>query len=160
MAGNVPISLLPAAGTLVGTEPVPIVYGGVTSRTTLQAIANLAANTTSVPLVASENITAPALVSISSGFTISHANAATGAVANGFILTSVSSGSSVGVFGAGLITGLSGLTGGPVWLSYSTPGGVTQTPPSLGSGNYVQQIGMAFSSSSVVFNPGQMNGPL
>jgi hypothetical protein len=37
------ISLLPAAGALDGTEPVPVVKDGVTSQTTTQAIADLAA---------------------------------------------------------------------------------------------------------------------
>lgn len=36
------ISALPAAGTLTGTELVPIVKSGVTSQTTSQAVANLA----------------------------------------------------------------------------------------------------------------------
>ena len=35
------ISLLPSAGTLDGTEPVPVVKAGVTSQTTTQAIADL-----------------------------------------------------------------------------------------------------------------------
>jgi hypothetical protein len=39
---NVKISALPSAGSLAGTEPLPIVQGGVTSKTTVQDIANLA----------------------------------------------------------------------------------------------------------------------
>lgn len=39
---NTKISALPTADALTGTEPLPIVQGGVTSRTTTQAIADLA----------------------------------------------------------------------------------------------------------------------
>lgn len=39
---NTKISNLPAAAALAGTEPVPVVQAGVTSRTTAQDIANLA----------------------------------------------------------------------------------------------------------------------
>ena len=35
------ISALPVAGTLDGTEPVPVVKGGVTKQTTTQEIADL-----------------------------------------------------------------------------------------------------------------------
>ena len=38
---NVPISGLPAAGALAGTELVPVVQSGVTAKTTTQDIANL-----------------------------------------------------------------------------------------------------------------------
>jgi hypothetical protein len=43
---QVKISELPAAGALAGTEPVPIVQGGATVRTTATAIAALAGGTT------------------------------------------------------------------------------------------------------------------
>jgi len=36
---DIPISQLPAAGALAGTEAVPIVQGGVTAQTTVAAIA-------------------------------------------------------------------------------------------------------------------------
>lgn len=39
---NAPISSLPTASTLTGSELVPLVQGGVTSKSTAQAIANLA----------------------------------------------------------------------------------------------------------------------
>ena len=37
------ISLLTSAGALAGTEPLPIVQGGVTKKTTVQDVANLKA---------------------------------------------------------------------------------------------------------------------
>jgi hypothetical protein len=40
---NLPISQLPSAGTLTGSEPVPVVANGVTSQASTQQIANLAA---------------------------------------------------------------------------------------------------------------------
>lgn len=109
---------------------------------------------------ASQNITAPALVNVSSTFQIAPANAAAGLPANGYVTASVTSGAFGQVFFAGLVSGLSGLAGGTVFLSPSSPGGVTQTPPASGSGNYVQPVGFAVSSGSFIFNPGSMNGPL
>ena len=109
--------------------------------------------------IAATNLTAPALVNISSAFQVQYANAATGLPANGYITASVTSGNLGLVFYAGLLSGLSGLTGGNVFLSASSPGGVTSTPPS-GSGQYVQAVGVALSSGSIIFIPGAMNGPL
>lgn len=111
-------------------------------------------------LTAAQAITAPALVNVSATFQIAPANAATGLPANGYIATSVNMGAQVPVFFSGLASGFSDLTGGMVFLSPSTPGGVTQTPPASGSGDYVQPVGFAVTSSSIVFNPGIMNGPL
>jgi hypothetical protein len=41
---DLPISGLPAAGALAGTEPLAIVQGGTTKKTTVQAVANLVAD--------------------------------------------------------------------------------------------------------------------
>jgi hypothetical protein len=41
---DLPISGLPSAGALAGTEPLPIVQGGATKKTTVQDVANLVAN--------------------------------------------------------------------------------------------------------------------
>jgi hypothetical protein len=49
MADPVRVSQLPAADPLVGTELVPVVQGGVTSRTTAQAIADLAGSSSTYP---------------------------------------------------------------------------------------------------------------
>ena len=111
-------------------------------------------------MLASTNITAPALVHVSSSFTIAPANAATGLSADGFVVTNISGGQYGYVYFTGLVSGFSGLTGGPVYSSASTPGNVTNTPPANGSGYYAQRVGVAISSGSVMFNPGLMNGPL
>ena len=57
---NVKISALPTASALSGTEPLPIVQSGVTSKTTVDDIANRAAKTTSsvVQFAASDETTA------------------------------------------------------------------------------------------------------
>ena len=46
------ISALPSAGALAGTEPLPIVQGGVTKKITVQAVANLAGNASITPILA------------------------------------------------------------------------------------------------------------
>jgi len=46
------ISALPSAGALAGTEPLPIVQGGVTVKTTVQDVADLAGNTSITPITA------------------------------------------------------------------------------------------------------------
>jgi hypothetical protein len=110
--------------------------------------------------MASTAITAPALVNIASNFTVGPANAATGLAANGYITDSVASGGMVTVFFSGTIEGLSGLTGAPVFLSHTSPGAVTETPPAIGSGDYVQQVGVGLSDTTMSFSAAPMNGPL
>lgn len=119
---------------------------------------NIVPNTAT--LQASQNITAPALVNISSSFTIAYADATSGLPANGFVTSSVTMGSFGQVFLSGQLSGLLGLSGGPVFLSSTIGGGVSNTPPSPGSGQYVQQVGVAVASGAINFNPGIMNGPL
>ena len=103
--------------------------------------------------MASASMTGPALVNIGSSFQVGYANGATGKAANGYIANSVTSGNPATVYFSGLVTGQSGLTPGPVFLSPSSPGGVTQTPPASGSGDYVQQVGMAVSATAYLFQP-------
>ena len=109
------------------------------------------------PLVAAVNITGPAFVNINSSFQIQTASAATGLSANGYILTSVLATGTVTVYTSGIITGLSGLTGGPAYLTLT--GGAAQSTPVTGTGTYTQILGLALSSSSVSFNPQGMLGP-
>lgn len=111
-------------------------------------------------LVAAEAITGPALVNISSTFQVRHANAATGLPANGYITGSVASSGNATVYFSGLITGLTGLTGGPAFLSDVTPGAIAAAPAASGSGHFAQPVGVAISATSIIFNPGTMNGPV
>jgi hypothetical protein len=55
------ISALPSAGALAGTEPLPIVQGGVTKKTTVQDIANLvtAGNANITPITAAALLALP-----------------------------------------------------------------------------------------------------
>lgn len=75
----------------------------------------------------------------------------TGKEAHGFVLAVVNSGSDATVYTAGVNTGVSAQTPGPVFLS-TTAGRGTATAPSA-TGNVVQRIGVAVSATSVVFNP-------
>lgn len=111
-----------------------------------------------VQIQAAQNITADTFIHITSGFQMVPASAATGLSADGFVIANVNIGTFGAVYLAGVVTGFSGLTGGSVYLSSS--GGATSTPPASGSGLYVQRLGIAVSSSSVNFNPSEINGPV
>lgn len=76
--------------------------------------------------------------------------------ANAFALASISSGASGAIYFAGqIITGLSGLTPGTAYYLDTTGGALTATPPSS-SGNGVQEVGIALSATTLLFNPQPM----
>ncbi len=104
-------------------------------------------------IMATENLSAGNLVNIwNSGgqFRVRKADASiAGKEANGFVLQSVTSGQDAAVYLEGTITGLAGLTPGRYYLATS-PGEVTTTPPSA-SGNVVQYIGEAVSTTEITF---------
>lgn len=104
-------------------------------------------------IVASEAITAPALVNIwndSSVAKIRKADAATNKPANGFILASVASAAAADVYFEGEVTGFSGLTAGKVWLSSTVPGATQATIPTT-SGHIAQSVGWATSATTIDF---------
>lgn len=78
---------------------------------------------------------------------------AAGKKAVGFVLASVSSGASATVYFEGTITGLTGLTAGAEYFLGTTPGVPTATPPTS-SGNVIQSIGYATSTTTINFEPG------
>lgn len=104
-------------------------------------------------IVASEAITAPALVSIwndAGTAKIRKADAATNKPANGFILASVASAASAAVYFEGEVTGMSGLTAGKVWLSATVPGATQATIPTT-AGHIAQPVGWATSATTIDF---------
>lgn len=80
------------------------------------------------------------------------ADAATeGKEAVGFVLDSFASGATASVYFEGRNTSLVGLTpGSRYYLSATTPGAVTTTPPNS-AGNVVQFLGQAFSATELAF---------
>lgn len=106
---------------------------------------------------ATEDLAAGDLVNVysSSGIKVRKADATSaGKEANGFVLASVTSGNPATVYRASQSdTQLSGLTPGAKYYLSTTAGGVTATAPS-GSGNVVQSVGFASSSTSLSFMPG------
>lgn len=76
-----------------------------------------------------------------------------GKEANGFVLAAVTSPANGTVYFEGTNAQVTGLTPGPLFLS-TTAGGFTNTAPS-GSGNVVQRVGFATSSTSMNFEAGQ-----
>jgi hypothetical protein len=115
--------------------------------------AGIGADTASI--VASENLAAGDVVNIwNDGGTpkVRKADAtAEGKEAHGFVLAGVASAASATVYFEGKLTGLSGLTpGARHYISAATPGAITSTAPSA-TGNVVQFVGTAYSSSAINF---------
>jgi hypothetical protein len=76
----------------------------------------------------------------------------TGKEAHGFVLAAVASAGTALVYFEGSNTHLTGLTAGDQYLSATTAGKSTATPPS-GSGQVIQQLGVATSATSIKFAP-------
>lgn len=108
-------------------------------------------------IVASEAITAPALVNIwndAGTAKIRKADAATNKPANGFILASVGAAAPIDVYFEGEVTGLTGLTAGKVWLSSTVPGATQATIPAT-AGHIAQSVGWATSATTIDFEPAE-----
>lgn len=75
-----------------------------------------------------------------------------GKEANGFVTGSVSNGASATVYFDGTMTGLTGLTIGADYFLSTTAGGYVTTAPSS-SGNIVQRVGKALSTTTMSFQP-------
>lgn len=73
------------------------------------------------------------------------------APANGFVLAAVADGATATVYWAGLNNAKTGLTPGVHYLS-TTPGASNHVAPAA-SGNVVQKLGIAVSSTVIHFNP-------
>ena len=112
-----------------------------------------------VVIQASENLSSGDLVNIfddAGAFKVRKADASTlGKRADGFVLAAVSSGQNASVYAEGTIVGLTGVTAGDLFLSATTPGGFTATPPNA-SGNVVQNIGFGASPTTINFNRGDV----
>ena len=104
-------------------------------------------------ITASENLGAGAFVNIhnSGGLRVRNADAtAAGKEAMGYVLAAVLSGAAAVVYSMDYVNNqLSGRTIGAAQYLATTPGAVTETPPS-GSGNVVQFLGYAYSATEVV----------
>lgn len=72
----------------------------------------------------------------------------------GFVLAGVTAPAAATVYFEGTITGLAGLTAGTRYYMSTTPGATTATAPS-GSGNVVQYVGTALSTTELTFEHAQ-----
>lgn len=79
----------------------------------------------------------------------------TGKEASGFVMAAVASAAVAVVFFESTNTHLSGMTAGKRYLSATVPGGSQATAPT-GSGQIVQQLGVAFSATELTFEPQQV----
>lgn len=116
-------------------------------------------STGAITATASEAIAAGALINIwNSSGTVKVRNAdntSSSKRAHGYAPGAISSGSSGSVVvGEGLITGLTSLTAGSQYF-LDTAGGVTTTAPSS-TGDIVQSVGVAFSTTELQFIPGDI----
>jgi hypothetical protein len=102
---------------------------------------------------ASENLAAGDFVNVhvvTGAVRVRKADASNGRVAHGFVLSSVTSGQNATVYYGNLNTGVSGLTiGDELYLSGSTAGAVTATPPST-AGHTVQRLGVATGATEML----------
>lgn len=109
-------------------------------------------------ITASEALAAGDLVNIhnSTGAKVRKADATSaGKEAHGFVLSSVSNGASATVYPEeNVISGLTGLTPGTRMFLSATAGLNTATAPST-SGQVVQDIGVALSTTEIMFRPRQ-----
>lgn len=105
---------------------------------------------------ASEALTAGSFVDIynDAGTTkVRLATAATsGKTADGFVIADVAQDADATVYTGGINKAVTGVTAGPVYLSATTPGAFTSTPPSS-SGNVVQEIGTGVGATAIAFQP-------
>lgn len=134
-------------GSLVALDPA-----GKLDASVLPA--GLGANT--VAVICSEAVSANDLINIYNNVGVPNARKADatteGKEANGFVKSAFASGATATVFTSGnLITGLTGLTTGRVYLT-TTAGLLSATPPAA-AGNVVQMIGTAVGSTIVAFEP-------
>ena len=108
-------------------------------------------------ITASEALSAGDLVNVwdSAGvFKVRKADATSvGKEAHGFVISSVSSSASATVYFRGSNTAVTGKTPGKQYLT-TTAGASSSTPPS-GSGNIIQEVGIAVSATLVNFHQGQ-----
>lgn len=76
------------------------------------------------------------------------ADAATNKPAHGFVLSAVTAGNDATIYFEGSNTQVTGMTAGRVYLSGSTPGAATNTPPTT-STYIVQCVGVAVSATHI-----------
>lgn len=101
---------------------------------------------------AGENLSAGDFVYIGAAGTVLKADATiTGKEADGFVLTSVTSGNSATIHTDGINNQLSSLTVGSRYYLSTTAGGVTEVVSAYVAGNVVQVIGKALSATEILF---------
>lgn len=115
----------------------------------------------SLSIVASETITAPAMVNVWNDAGTLKARYADASAASagkrawGFVNATIASEASGTVIFDGTVTGLTGLTlGATYFLSGSVPGGITLTAP-VTAGHCVQEVGIALSATTLSFEAQQ-----
>lgn len=110
----------------------------------------------SVSIVTSENLAAGDFVNIYNNAGTPTARkadgATTGKTANGYVTAGSTSPAAAQVYFGGINTAVSTVTGGEIYLSDTTPGGFTSTPPST-AGHTLQRIGSGVTATAIAFNP-------
>lgn len=152
------VTLVTGFVAATGTIEVQVAYQLAAATSPWSATESIVLATPSIlstTITASEDLAAGNLVNVwnSSGAKVRKADATTaGKEAHGFVKAAVTSGQPATVYFEGTVT-RPVLTPGPYFLS-TTAGGVTATAPSA-SGNVVQPIGVATSTTEIDFEAGQ-----
>lgn len=109
-----------------------------------------------VSIVTSENLAAGNLVNIydNAGTTTARKadGSTTGKQCDGYVIAATTSPAAATVYFEGFNNSVTGLTGGPVYLSQTTPGLATNTIPTT-AGGLAQRVGRAVSATSLDFEP-------
>ncbi len=109
-------------------------------------------------IVASEALAAGDLVNIWSNAGVANVRKAdastTGKAAHGFVLSAVAASGNATVYFEGTNTQCTGLTPGQQFLSATTAGKSASTAPT-GTGNTIQRVGFAISTTAMNFNSGE-----
>ena len=119
--------------------------------------------TAAIPVPASENLAAGALVNLytaSGVVTARNADASVssgGKKVSGFVISAVASGGTAAVYRTGLNTSVSNLSPGADYYLGTSPGTLTTTPPSA-SGQTQQYVGVAISATSIDIEPASFVG--
>ena len=119
--------------------------------------ASPAEDTLSITVEEAGGLSAGDLVNIfdNAGAKVRLADASNGRIAHGFVKSAFLNAAAATVYKEGTNDQLTGLTpGSPQYLSATTPGAVTATPPSA-TGQVVQKVGTAFSASDLDWEPSQ-----
>ena len=149
---NTTIPQLPFAIALSGIEQFEIVQAGVSRRVSINQIPVFNGTAYGVAeVLATETINAGGFSNIWSGGVRNAIATSPATWASGFAPITILGGTYGTIIFGGLNAAVNIATAGEDWLSDTTPGGFTYTPPST-SGEIIQSLGVAIPGVGIIFS--------